>query len=190
MNHIEIGGQSCSGKTTLIKNFLDSKKKYVLHNNSYPIKFVWFFCGLKYLGIKRSTIIFSWSFNETASYFFRLNIFINAISKFGLKSNVFFKKSSSNSVYIIDEGISHLPFLFLNTDPNRTVDFIKDDIDGVEVHFLKSPGAATIKNRINERGHRRLTFIAENAFIERNHQIEEVLLSLYPNLFKRKFTII
>ena len=93
MNHIEIGGQSCSGKTTLIKNFLDSKKKYVLHNNSYPIKFVWFFCGLKYLGIKRSTIIFSWSFNETASYFFRLNIFINAISKFGLKSNVFFKKT-------------------------------------------------------------------------------------------------
>lgn len=184
MNYIELSGQPGSGKST----FLISKKINYSSNDLYKKifkKIIFFWEGLKYLPLKRLRILLHWSYLENVSFFFKINIFLNSVSKFG-SYQYLIKRNINNNIkfHIIDEGISHLPFLFLNTNPENVIDLISFELKRIKVIYLISPGFDIIKKRLLSRGHKRLRFLMLNKFLYRIQEIERVILSKYPILCK------
>jgi len=182
MNISEITGQPCSGKSTYISRLMLNNQDHGTTNVSFVQKFYFFFNGLIYLETFRIRRLLEWSLKEDASIFFKLNIFRNAVSKFGIfnKMHKINKKNIQN--FILDESISHLPFLFLETDTSIVVEFILNELQQVNVVFLKSPGKEKIKERLQFRGHKRLRFLSTAYFVSRNDKIEEILIHLYTNI--------
>jgi len=182
INKIEITGQACTGKTRYIRRRVEKENHVVLAGGSRLNKLFYFATGFKYLGFSRVARLYLWSLNESAPFYFRLNVFINAVSKFGLIVSADTSQISSNKFFFCDEGISHLPFLFLNTDTELVVNFISSEIKNIEIYFLKSPGCRIIQHRLGSRGHKRLKFMSQASFVQRNDEIEKTLLNMYPNL--------
>lgn len=180
MELIEVTGQPCSGKTSFIS-------KEALINSSitkykHKRKITNFFSGICYLGLSRLKVIFFWSLKEDVPFLFKLNIFRNTILKFGIfKKQYKFREHSSKKVYI-DEGVSHLPFLFLKTDTQKVLSFISEELLKIKVIFFMSPSHLIIKERLINRGHKRLRHITLKSFIERNMEIEDIILQKYPEL--------
>ena len=179
---IEIIGQACAGKTHYIRRRIEKEDHVVLAGGSRLNKLIYLMLGFKYLGPRRLAKLYLWSLNESAPFYFRLNIFINAVSKFGSIKSADKSQTSSQKIFLRDEGLSHLPFLFLNTDTELVVDFIRSEIKNIEIYFLKSPGYQIIQDRLGSRGHKRLQFMSPTAFARRNDEIEKTLLNVYPNL--------
>ena len=182
MTFIEITGQPCAGKSSFIEQEVMIDRKICKYEHGFLTKMLNFFVGIKYLGLKRSKVLLSWSLKENASLFFRINVFRNAVLKFGIFQNL---NSSTLEIlprYLVDEGLSHLPFLFLNSDTQQVVDFISDELKGVNVKYLKSPGGDVIQDRLAGRGHKRLKYFSVVCFADKNREIEDILLSQYPNL--------
>ena len=185
MDFIELTGQSCAGKTSFLsRKVLDGDgielKAYKLGYKSEKI--ITFFRGTIYLGLSKTVILLYWSFKEEANLLFRLNIFRNAVTKVGIFSTLIKKKSNTSSVLLVDEGLSHLPFLFLNTETPRVLSLISEELKNINVIFLKSPGFEVIKERLKIRGHKRLKFLSLNTFIRRNDEIEDILIKRYSDL--------
>ena len=182
MDFIEITGQSCSGKTKFIEEELILDTKFDVYKINFFTKLYNFLVGIKYLGLERTKVLLSWSLQENASLFFRINVFRNAVLKFGN-----FKKLSSLTqtnlpTYVVDEGLSHLPFLFLCSNTEEVLNFISEELKRINVELLKSPGHEVIENRLIQRGHKRLKFLSISFFTDRNSEIEDILLRKYPNL--------
>ena len=182
MKFTEITGQPCTGKTSIIKNGKLGKTLYISYSQGTLIKTVNFFRGLFYLDFTRLRKLFVWSFDEEASVFFKLNIFRNAVSKFGVYSYLIKKNTYISSFPLVDEGISHLPFLFLNTKTEHILNLIRKELETIQVIILKSPGLDVIKDRLKNRGHKRLRFLSLDTFIQMNCKIESLLLKRYSEL--------
>ena len=182
MRFVEITGQSCSGKTKFIEDELILDTKFHVYQKNFITNIFNFFVGIRHLGLERTKVLFLWSLDENASLFFRINIFRNAVLKFGNFKNLSTSTKDDLQTYILDEGVSHLPFLFLNTDTLKVVDFVSNELSRINVEFLKSPGHDIIKERLTLRGHKRLNFLSISFFTNRNQDIEDVLLREYPNL--------
>lgn len=98
------------------------------------------------------------SLNCNESFFFSLNIFRNVLLKFAVDSYV--HKRYRGEIVFIDEGISHLPFLFQNSTSDLRI------VDGLYARFreimasnlvlIMEAGDADIGNRLANRGHKRL----------------------------------
>ena len=184
MSFIEITGQPCAGKSTIVNKIsLDCVIRRI--QNRFPKKILYLLLGINFLGLKRSKIIFGWSLAENVSFLFKLNIFFNCVSKFG----IFYRHQNhakyQNLKIVVDEGISHIPFLFLETDSKIVINFISDELQMINVYILRSPEQDIIQARLLNRGHKRLKFIALSTFAGRIHEIEKVLLSQYPSLCKK-----
>lgn len=181
MNYVEITGQPCSGKTTLIagNSVFDFKRKVLCQNSLSRI--LNFFRGVVYLGIGRLMILWAWSKKEEVSFLFRLNIFRNAVSKFGVFKYLKEEKTDSKNTNVVDEGISHLPFLFQNTHSSLILDFISGELTNIGVIFLRSPGKEELIKRLKKRGHKRLRFFSVDEFVVRNNKIETYLIHRYPH---------
>ena len=188
MSFIEITGQPCSGKTSLISNKVLDKELNILKQGFF--RRIFYFCsGINFLGLTRAKILFYWSLGEDAPIYFKMNIFRNAVSKFGIFLS--FQASIGNNVArcLVDEGVSHLPFLFLKTDTTLIIDFIASELRTTDVHYLRSPGYDVIHHRLLNRGHKRLKFLHLSSFIIRTEEIEEIMLAQYPKVCK-KFKIL
>lgn len=180
MATIVITGQPCSGKSTYISNELKTHENTMSKNPSHDSRIYHFFSGIKYLGIFKAEQLLIWSFKEKATFTFKLNLFRSAVSKFGGLNN----SSSNVHRFLIDEGIAHLPFLFLKTNTEKVVDLIFDELKDANVILLKTPGLNTIHERLHKRGHKRLKFLSVSDFAKRNEEIEDILIRLYPGLCK------
>ena len=188
MSFIEITGQPCSGKTSFISNkVLD--KECNLFNQGLLARIFYFCSGINFLGLSRVKILFFWSLGENAPLYFKMNIFRNAVSKFGIFLSLQAPTSNNVARYILDEGVSHLPFLFLKTDTTLIIDFITSELQTTDVHYLISPGYDVIHHRLLKRGHKRLKFLHLSSFIIRTEEIEEIMLAQYPKVCK-KFKIL
>jgi hypothetical protein len=184
MSYTEITGQPCAGKSSFM-NREKSNNEAIVFKQGIARKIFYFLCGLYFLNLSRSKVLFFWSMLEQAPLYFRINIFFNAVSKFGI---FFYLQSSSANNHediLVDEGISHLPFLFLNSDTIKVVDFISNELQQTNVHYLNSPGSGLIEQRLTIRGHKRLNFLLLSAFVNRINEIEHNLLSEYPKLCKQ-----
>ena len=184
MSFIEITGQPCAGKSTILNKIsLD----YVIRRiqNRFPKKILYFLSGINFLGLKRSKIIFGWSLAENVSFLFKLNIFFICVSKFGIFHRHQNPVKSQDLKIVVDEGISHIPFLFLETDSKIVINFISGELQMINVYILRSPEQDIIQARLLTRGHKRLKFMALSIFADRIQEIEKVLLSQYPSLCKK-----
>jgi broad-specificity NMP kinase len=184
MSFIEITGQPCAGKSTILNKI---SQDYVIRHikNRFPKKILYFLSGINFLGLQRLKILLGWSLAENASSLFKINIFFNCVSKFGI-----FHQHQKSTKYqdlkiVVDEGISHIPFLFLETDSKIVTNFISDELQMINVYILRSPEQDIIQARLLSRGHKRLQFIALSTFTDRIQEIEKVLLSQYPSLCKK-----
>lgn len=188
MGFVEITGRPCSGKSTHVDQQILNKKA-VLLNQGILVKLIYVILGINFLGFKRLKTLYDWSLIEDAPLYFKINIFLNALSKFG--SFKYLKKINSSKTpdLIIDEGISHIPFLFLKTDTSVVIDFITRELKSLNVAYLSSLKDEVMYNRLLNRGHKRLKFLSLNSFIESTIKIENNLLTKYPTLCK-KFKII
>ena len=90
----------------------------------------------------------------------------------------------SEQIMIVDEGISHLPFLFQNTETHLVLELLTSELSDIEVIFLPNPGSSTIKERLKSRGHKRLKYLNVDSFMSRNRDIECYLIDQYPHLSK------
>ena len=189
LNFVEITGQPCSGKSSFVVN-CEANDEFKKLNINLVKKLIYFFKGINSLGLKRSRVLFSWSLAEEAPFFFRINIFLNAVSRFGIfyKMNLL-TSANPRKKLIVDEGVSHLPFIFLKTDTQEVVNFISHELNKADVFFISAPSTKTIKSRLIKRGHKRLSFLSINFFLERVLEIENILLSQYPSHCK-KFVVL
>ena len=188
MRFFEITGQPCSGKSTFVnQQILDKKADFF--NQGIFRKLVYVVMGINFLGFKRLKILFEWSLIEDASLYFRINIFLNALSKFG--SFLYLRKTRhhNSSYYLVDEGVSHIPFLFLKTDTRVVIDFITRELRCLNVNYLSPLEVDVMYDRLLKRGHKRLKFLSLNSFIKSTSKIEDTLLVHYPILCK-KFQIL
>lgn len=182
---IELTGQPCVGKSTFIALNRGESLNAALYRRSLASSIICFFSGLGYLGFRSAGLLMRWSLREDVSLVFRLNIFRNAVTKFGIYRSLVESNGEEGPRYLIDEGLSHLPFLFINTDPRLVVELISNELRKIHVIFLASPSVHVIASRLSMRGHKRLKFLSLASFTSRNHQIEGLLLELYPGLCKQ-----
>ena len=179
MNLVEITGQPCSGKSTLLNTYTFDGIKPQVYKQGLFLKVINFMRGLIYLRSK-IRLLLSWSLKEQGSFAFRINIFRNAVIFVDLKTNY----TDSRQTMIVDEGISHLPFLFQNTETHFVLDLLMSELSDIEVIFLPNPGSSTIKERLKSRGHKRLKYLNVDSFMSRNRDIECHLIDQYPHLSK------
>lgn len=187
MGYIEITGQPCAGKSSFLRKKTSDDMTVVL-KQGYMRKIFFIISGIYVLGYQRSKVLFFWSMIEDASVYFRINIFLNAASKFGIFLHLESSTSDKQRYILVDEGISHLPFLFLNSDTIKVINFISAELKETNVHYLRSPGGDAIEKRLLSRGHKRLKFLLPSNFVIRMSEIENNLLFHYPSSCK-KFTV-
>ena len=187
MNFIEITGQPCSGKTTFLNSYTFDGIKPQIYKQRMVLKLMNFIRGAIYLRSKISHLLV-WSLKEQGSFAFKLNIFRNAVSKFGIFVDLKKTYRSSKHIMIVDEGISHLPFLFQNTKTKDVLRMFISELKDVEVIFLASPGTSIIKERLLSRGHKRLKYLGLDSFVSRNSDIESLLINKYA-LMSKNFLI-
>ena len=183
MNLVEITGQPCSGKSTLMNTYTFDGIKPQVYKQGLFLKLINFIRGLIYLRLKIHLLL-SWSLKEQGSFVFRMNIFRNAVSKFGIFVDLKTNYIDSRQTMIVDEGISHLPFLFQNTETHLVLELLTFELSDIEVIFLPNPGSSTIKERLKSRGHKRLKYLNVDSFMSRNRDIECHLIDQYPHLSK------
>jgi len=184
MNLVEITGQPCSGKSTLMNTYTFDGIKPQVYKQGLFLKLINFIRGLIYLRLKIIHLLLSWSLKEQGSFAFRMNIFRNAVSKFGIFVDLKTNYIDSRQTMIVDEGISHLPFLFQNTETHFVLELLTSELSDIEVIFLPNPGSSTIKERLKSRGHKRLKYLNVDSFMSRNRDIECYLIDQYPHLSK------
>ncbi|MEZ9982328.1 hypothetical protein AB4401_21800, partial [Vibrio cyclitrophicus] len=110
---VEITGLPCSGKSYFCNDidfFLNKKKSSFIKSLLFEIKYL--FIGFCFLNISTIYALLIFCLHEKAPLNYRLKIFRNVIKKFGVYKN--FRDLSCGGY--IDEGISHIPFNFLNSN--------------------------------------------------------------------------
>ena len=178
---IEITGQSCSGKTSFSSKKVSIEQNLTIYKIGNLRKILNFAAGLKYLGASKAMVLMNFALKEKGPLFFRINIFRNAVSKFGIFTHVNYSTNNSK-ILIIDEGLSHLPFLFLETNTKDVVSLIANELSKIEIIFLIPSNRNVIKCRMKIRGHKRLKFLNIDDLINKNNLIEQSLLIEYPDL--------
>ena len=118
MNLVEITGQPCSGKSTLLNTYTFDGIKPQVYKQGLFLKVINFMRGLIYLRSK-IRLLLSWSLKEKGSFAFRINIFRNAVSKFGIFVDLKTNYTDSRQTMIVDDIFLHFFFrilsvLFLN----------------------------------------------------------------------------
>ena len=189
---IEVTGVSCVGKSTFIKRVQKQGTVQVFSRELAAPKFlqrthpmlrktlgellIWGrFCINCPLTFAQTRILFKLAFTNRERLIFRINIFRNAILKFAVRS--YLQTHFHDTKVLIDEGVSHLPFVFQYSSSNlRDAASIfgefKHCFDNCNVIILEDDNA-DLEQRLLERGHARLGRKAEfrvKEFVERNNQ--------------------
>ena len=181
MKILEITGQPCCGKTSYLSEKTNIRLSEIVYEQNFLYKIFDFLVGLKYLGFIKCKRLLGWALKEKVPLLFQLNIFRNAISKFGVFKRLRKSNLTDFKTTVVDEGLSHLPFLFYQTDTREVVKLIEEELRCIQVLFLQSTSRREIKLRLKNRGHKRLAFFSIDEFIERNHKIELDLIQIYPS---------
>jgi|APSaa5957512535_1039671.scaffolds.fasta_scaffold84986_2 hypothetical protein len=173
----ELTGVSASGKTAILA-ILDKNNKNIRIFNSGLTKspdvkirmagrifneiknlYNLFFYGKDLLDFRKIKWLLLTAFKVEATYLFRINIFLNCILKFSYHATLR-RYTSDTIVFIIDEGVSHIPFLLQDQNEcNQMIEeyFIRfgELLSKINVLYLDGDGVNTVERLMN-RGHKRL----------------------------------
>lgn len=184
---IEISGVSGSGKTVFVKSHFSghfillggiplSYGKFKRACYSIILPFYAFATGLLSFGQAYWLIQKAVRYDETVLS--RLNALRNSISKFGYH----FFTARANADCIIDEGISHIPFILEleKSEIYRFVNLFHQHLVQKSIIFIETPPKEILMERLMKRGHKRIRSEKDiEAFVEKNiriaRQYKEVL---------------
>jgi hypothetical protein len=194
---VEFSGVPASGKSTIIKRneyvaikisqffpFLERVPEPLLYFIEDAILLV---IGYRFLSFKELFYYIGLSFNEDVSIFYKLNIIRNVLKKYAVYS-LSLNSSQDGAVYV-DEGVSHIPFNFLNADIDKVVSVIRPHLKNISVKYIYLENDHFLRERLGLRGHARLKFESIDNFIKKNRKVETHLLSMYP-VFCNTFEIL
>jgi len=178
---IEVTGAPGSGKTTFIKKrFSDEVVLFgglpLSYGTSKRILYSFF---LSVYAIVTGAINLGqvlWLVKKSATYdetlFARINALRNSMTKFGYG----FFKTHVKAELIVDEGISHIPFILdlENKDIGDFLHLFRQHLVKRRIIFIVAPTRDLLRNRIITRGHKRVrTAHDAEAFVDRNCRIAE-----------------
>lgn len=175
-NSIEITGIPCCGKSHFCdqEKVINSKSKNLLKKIVIDIYFV--MRGGGYLFSSNRCLKFMrLAYKECVPFSYKLKLFRNVCRKFGVFASI---KNCHQSGYV-DEGVSHIPFNFLNSDSREVIKLIKHELQYLTVVLLPSPNDNILKERLKKRGHPRLMFCDIDSFIKLNQQVESFIKERY-----------
>ncbi|MFS1867042.1 hypothetical protein [Vibrio breoganii] len=176
---VEISGLPCSGKSYFCDSkdgFLNKKQSSIIKVIMFEVKYI--LLGLLFLKFSVLRTFLSLCFKEKVPLKYKIKILRNVIKKFGIHSQ--FRNVAVDG--FIDEGISHIPFNFLNSNTSDVIDVIKPFLAQTNVKYIKAESDFQLKERLQQRGHDRLKFLSVSEFIALNRSVEVCVLSEYPNV--------
>jgi len=157
--YIEITGEPGVGKSYCSGHLADDTYlKYPITDRILSVVFELFSLPFFLMLVNPKILIYcvKYSFKADHRLLFKLNVFRNVIKKI-----VFFRLTSffSSKNFFVDEGISHLPFLFAITDKDEFITFCTLFSAYLsKLHLVRvSSSNEIIKSRVLARGHKRLT---------------------------------
>ncbi|PQJ83326.1 hypothetical protein [Aliivibrio sifiae] len=169
MKNIELVGIPCCGKSYICANKF-SNIRYLSGRKNIIYELLLFICGILTLKIEDIKFFISCVRRENVSFLFKVNIFRNIVRKFGLN------KIYRNRGYIIDEGVSQIPFNLLNSNVDEVFKVVFPYLES-KVYFINSANDSEIKKRLINRGHTRLFFINIDDFISINRSVENNVIN-------------
>jgi len=117
-----------------------------------------------------------WLVKKSAKYdetlFAKMNALRNSMTKFGY--SVFY--AHAKATLIIDEGISHIPFILglENPEINNFIELFHKHLAEKSIIFIEVPLKEILIKRITTRGHKRVRTVHDaEAFVDRNIKIAE-----------------
>lgn len=213
---IELTGIPAAGKTTLISRIADRCPRGVaVYSNDmilshYHLNFIINAILRKAASDIVLYMLFAININMYISYvkyyahmllyikerfIIKVNIFRNIVFKFAIFH--FVRTKCKNLVVIIDEGISHIPFNFIDYRGEKEIDLVTlfDRLLPVTRHIVvvkleREPEA--VKAHLERRGHRRLqrnTHYTLDQFMHRNRLLSAAFESLPDRIFFRRFSL-
>lgn len=191
--YLELTGAPCAGKSVF---FESSSKSFRVNGGNVEkngenmklhhiaVRVIFFLFGCFYLLVHVRKLIF------ISAHVFKLNkarfsAFRNSIEKFGCY--IIFRNKS----VIVDEGISHLPFILQLKNDHEIMEFMnffRKELSMISVIFLKENNFEILKSRLMFRGHKKInnTLIEElNAFVFMNVKVS----SIYASKLKDSFNV-
>ena len=124
--------------------------------------------------------------------FNKLNMLRNSIKKISIY--VFYKRKYADSLVIIDEGISHVPYNLITTASSRSIPIekiysgFKDLITDTSLLILDVP-LSVIVERLLKRGHNRINIKNIERFAEENNRITKEIKIIGKKYFNKIFLI-
>lgn len=169
---VEITGPPCSGKSFYLKGKVNLLSKNCVN------KVFFFGAGFLALSYSELFLLIRLCSQEKVSFFFKINIFYNSLIKFGVYS-----KNVNNDDVVIDEGISHLAFNFLEAKYNDLELLLKYRLPIVHVKILVDVDEDVLKHRLLSRGHTRLRYYSVDELLKKN-----LLAKKKAEEYSRKFS--
>lgn len=180
---IELTGHPCSGKSFMISksshfsNVLIKKKSLIYFYKLFLLTFFYFFSNKLLREIYFLVLIDDYSFYE------KIKLILNITDKYYVHNSI----KNLNKTIIIDEGVTHILFNILCTENVKVWNsFINNDI------FCRLPKPDTLilvkidentqKNRLKERGHKRLNNI--DKFVKVTRKISKYIELNYKGNFR------
>ncbi|MBF4280817.1 hypothetical protein EAY27_27455, partial [Vibrio anguillarum] len=170
---VEVTGPPCSGKSYYLKG-----EAHLLSKNKLS-KFYFFWVGGGTLSYSELILLIRLCSQEKVSFIFKLNIFYNALIKFG----VFHKSINNSNNNVVDEGISHLAFNFLEAKYTDLELLVKDRLPLVHVKIIVNIDDNILKERLLSRGHTRLRYYSIDNFLYKNHAAK-----IKAEMYSKKFS--
>lgn len=188
-NYIEVTGIPGSGKTTYIKNNFVGAKVF---EDAFPesssvwskifYSIFWSFRILIRQNISVPQLL--WLMQKAYSYdeslVNRINAFRHVFLKFA------HQYQADNGLIVVDQGISHIPFVLELQDPrdiDRFIELFRSYLSQTKILFIDMPlDLDMLAKRLLARGHKRIdTFQQAVAFVDRNARVA----TLYKEALQR-----
>ncbi len=177
---VEVTGVPCAGKSNYIRKFFSNKtiiNGYYINTASSYRRIFYSLIRLPKILVKNTLSLksFYWLVRQSWKYeestLFRLNALRNSLLKFSLDD-----RDTLNGAIVIDEGISHIPFV-LQLPKDKIYQFIElfaDWFQNRQIIFLSPPSSKALHKRLIDRGHGRAnTPDAINRLVEENLRVSD-----------------
>jgi len=176
----EITGAPGSGKTFFIEN--NFPRRIVLLGGM-PLTYstakrVMYSVLLSIYALATGSINFRqtwWLMRKAATYdetlFSRMNALRNSLTKFGY----YFYSANNNSI-VIDEGVSHIPFILglSNMEVDCFIKLFFNHLKNKKIIFVQNPPVEILNKRLIARGHKRIRGVKDaEEFVGINIRIAE-----------------
>jgi len=156
--YTEVTGSSCAGKSTCFENV----QSYITGGNisgcffpSVVVRGVFFVLGFFYLMMRPAKLF--WIIRQCkdihTSSLHKVSAMRNAVEKFGCYLLL------RNRAVVVDEGISHLPFVF-QLNASQISDFLTvfgNELQNISILLVPAPPEKDLVVRLITRGHKKVT---------------------------------